>query len=652
MKVKKTMAAAAIAATLAVQTVVPVYAEGTTNMMIDNTSPEVGDTVNVTVTGSENSTLTLKYNSSVFDVSGVNANWYAINGNTVTLTGTKGTVSFVAKDSGSSGMILSSDTLSGGSTTLTVGASQAQQEETTGESEAEPTVRTGAADYTVDGVDYTLSERFQEDTLPAGFTVERQHIHYYSYKVGKSADQDLTLVYLVTSANLDEPGSFYVYNEADDTVSPVDMIGDNESYVIPLTADDLHEDSLTAHEIVIQDASYTMYQLTDDASGLYYIYGVGADGTKWYSYNPSDETITAVEDDFFKTPAGEAQEEVEETTNETEEEPAAAENAEESNQIIDMLRSLPKNMQYLIGGIAALAILILIILAVRRRNKKRKAALAAKKQQQASMSRNDDEISLDENESMEETAANVEAMMNEAAEEISEEVEPEEPAEEAEPAEEVNTEAAEEVSEEANAEETTEVVNGETNAEGEAAEENAEEVNTEASSEIEEPQEQKAAAERDELVDAIEDAVDAAFKSEDSDVTRLAGLFGEGMVIEKSLDDTDNLEPVARALGELKHPKLRMAQSSAAEAEPTEEKSTEAGLADAESVNTEAEEKERVAEEAAEIKAAVRSEALTETEQEEEQEVNAEETEDSFVSEELPDDGSVPEFTLIDLDEL
>ena len=179
----------------------PVYADGTTMIYLSEKDLGVGDTLTMTVNGSEKSTITVRYNASVLNFTNCDASGYTTNGNAITFTGKSAKITFKAASEGTSNLIVASDTLTGASTAVNVAGSgggntssndndasaennaapaedASEPEESTSEEQpAEEDASAASGDFTHEGIAYVVSERYNESEMPAGFSSTTIEIH-------------------------------------------------------------------------------------------------------------------------------------------------------------------------------------------------------------------------------------------------------------------------------------------------------------------------------------------------------------------------------------------------------------------------------------------------------------------------------------------
>ena len=299
------------------------FAEGTTMIDLSNKSPAVGDKITMTVTGTDSSTITVKYNGSVLNFSSCNVSGYTTDGNTVTFTGASGAIEFVASAAGSSNLIVSSDALTGSSTTLSVagdssssdsgdsseGNESTQTDNTTqtdsSETDEQTSTDTGSSSDTAENYDfmcgdtaYVISKRFTESQIPAGFESTTVTIHDSEYKAVSNGS--LTLLYLKKASDTYGEGEFFIYNADSDSVSELLMIGSKDDYVMVTTPDSLPSDQLTEVPYSGEAGDFSAYQFGGVNNDFYYIYGIDENGTAgWFVFDAAEQTVSRANVDAF-----------------------------------------------------------------------------------------------------------------------------------------------------------------------------------------------------------------------------------------------------------------------------------------------------------------------------------------------------------------
>ena len=99
------------------------FAQGTTTITVSKSSPAVGDSVTVSVSGTESGTITVKYTSSMLNYISCSASSASAEGNSVSFSGKSADIVFKASSAGTASIIVSSSANSGSSTTLSIGGS-------------------------------------------------------------------------------------------------------------------------------------------------------------------------------------------------------------------------------------------------------------------------------------------------------------------------------------------------------------------------------------------------------------------------------------------------------------------------------------------------------------------------------------------------
>ncbi len=363
----------------------PVLAK--TPFYLSKNDAKVGETVTLTFNSDDLSTVVVRFDPAYFTVKG-GTEGYTVSGSNVTINAKSGQVTFEAKQSGTTYFaVANSSGVDQGSTKYTVSgeAASAQTPAATDNSQtpaATDNSQTPAqtsqyeADYTIDGVQYTLSERFTDAEIPAGYSVARQQIHGYNYKVLKGPGSDV-LVYVKHTDNIAGSGVFWHYHADSDTITPMVLIGDTKNYVMVTDAPSMPASNPTPTTAEIKGASVAAYTIAGQ-DGVFF-YGRSSDGSEgWYQCDPgsgyyvrADETVinTPPETPAEETPAEETP--AEETPAETEPETPAEETpAEERTGLFAKLKSIdPRYL--LIGLIAAIAVVLIAVVNIVLRNRER-----------------------------------------------------------------------------------------------------------------------------------------------------------------------------------------------------------------------------------------------------------------------------------------
>ncbi|MBQ5430181.1 MAG: hypothetical protein IIU28_00865 [Lachnospiraceae bacterium] len=108
-----------------------VLAAGSTSISLSSNSVSKGDTLTVTVIGSQSSTLSLKYDNTMLEL--VNGGSATASGNVLTVSASSATYKFRAIRAGNAGIVASSDSLSGSSVYVPIADTSATESTTTEE---------------------------------------------------------------------------------------------------------------------------------------------------------------------------------------------------------------------------------------------------------------------------------------------------------------------------------------------------------------------------------------------------------------------------------------------------------------------------------------------------------------------------------------
>ena len=336
-----------LAAVLLALPIMPARAEGTTVIAVSDASLEVGDTLTVTVRPSEDGTITLAYNTGVLRLQDCDISGYTTDGGRITYTGGTARITFEAVSSGSSALRVSSDTLTGSSTSIQVAdpASQQETQQDPGTSSTQP-----EGQFQIDGVDYVASERFTDREIPAGFSRVEVDVQGSSYT--EVSNGQITLIYLKPASNIAGSGTFYIYNVTDQTVAPLVLVGSLQDYVIQMTPEEVPA-RLAAATVTIGEQQVSAYQVSGGEESFCYLYGMDETGSvQWYEYDSADGSVQRANMTLL------TQEETEDTTEQT---PVRN---NDSREQISMLRI---GIAALIFVVAVLAIVIINMVLSRRR---------------------------------------------------------------------------------------------------------------------------------------------------------------------------------------------------------------------------------------------------------------------------------------------
>ncbi len=316
----------AILITMFLMTPVGVLAAGTTALSVSTNNPAQGETFTVTATATESGNMAVKYNGNVLSVVGCDVNGFTQSNGEVHFTGSRGTITFKADNVGGSAIAVSSSNASASSVVITVGAGAA----TAGASE----------DFELDGVKYTVSEKYSPEEVPEGFTQTLFQIGDKNLK--GVTNGTMNLIYLKPVDNVNGPGKFYIYDQNSHSVSNYFFLGRADYYLIPSEPSELINSALRKGQITVQGQTVTVYTL-QGIDDFVYVYGRCSDNTTgWFEYDVSGNTIQRINEAIFNN--------------------VSEGSAEGSGlaSIIEALKSI--NIRYIIAGAAFIVIVIIAII--------------------------------------------------------------------------------------------------------------------------------------------------------------------------------------------------------------------------------------------------------------------------------------------------
>ncbi len=326
--------------------VLPVCAEGRTTIHLSGGSLQVGETLTVTVTATESADMSVSYDAGVLEFqdggSGLTAD-----GGTVQCEGTSVSLTFRAIGEGTSPIIVESSSAAGSSTKVSVtGAASAGEQTDTSANDAEID-----GQFVIDGVGYVVSERYPAEQIPAGFERVTVTIDGYGYR--ELSNGAITLLYLKKASDVESDGTFYVYHEEQNSVSPFWMLGNAENYVLVEEPETVLSQRLSA----VDGWDFPVYA-TGSGNGFFFVYGSDQTGAKgWYQYDEAYGTLQRVNDEFLQD------------TGDTQSEAAADAAPSEGNAAS---KDKIKSQRYLIAALlfllAACVVVIINLLLARRRD--------------------------------------------------------------------------------------------------------------------------------------------------------------------------------------------------------------------------------------------------------------------------------------------
>ena len=302
-----------------------VLAAGTTALSVSTNNPAQGETFTVTATATESGRMSVKYNSNVLSVVGCDATGFTQSNGEVNFTGTRGTITFKANNAGGSPISVSSSNASPSSVVITVGA----------------TPQAGASeDFELDGVKYTVSEKFSNEEVPEGFS---QTTFDINGKVLKGVTNGtMNLVYLKPIDNVAGAGKFFIYDQTTHRVSNYFFLGRADYYLIPSEPSELINDALRKGQITVDGKTVEVYTL-QGVEGFVYVYGQCSDNvTGWFEYDISGNTIQRINEAIFKNVS------------------SGGNASADAASIFDKIKSI--NIRYIIAGLVFLAIIVVAII--------------------------------------------------------------------------------------------------------------------------------------------------------------------------------------------------------------------------------------------------------------------------------------------------
>ena len=281
-----------------------VNAEGSTTIYVSGNSVTVGESVNVEVDASESGSINLTYNPDVLEFNSANVE-YTTSGNTITFNGTNGRAKFVAKAAGSSTIVVSSDSNTGSSTSISVTGDSADSSAATSTSTSDAGNESNAGDGVIDSnghvvigdVEYVVSEKFSDDEIPVGFS--RTHVTIAGYDYRAVTDDSKILIYLKDASNVSGSGTFYIYNKDANSVSKFLRLGTSAYYIIPSDHEAPANATFVAGTIDVEGTTVNGFFYGDNQD-FFYVYGTDLNGTEgWYQYDQNAGTVQRVNEELL-----------------------------------------------------------------------------------------------------------------------------------------------------------------------------------------------------------------------------------------------------------------------------------------------------------------------------------------------------------------
>ncbi len=211
-------------------------------------------------------------------------------------------------------------------------------------------------DFTVDGVDYVVSERYTDEEMPSGF--ERETIEIGGHTYSEPVNDKMTLLYLKPAADTSGSGEFYVYDKSAGSVEKFYFLGSSSYYVIPKQADPSSFTRLLETTVTVDDESIPVYQLDGSTNDFYYFYGVDSNGEEeWYTYRESTGQVARADTyALFLTS---------QTSDATSEEDTEEEQTEEKKESVFSGLSSEKARNILVVAVIVVAIIIIFFINLR-----------------------------------------------------------------------------------------------------------------------------------------------------------------------------------------------------------------------------------------------------------------------------------------------
>lgn len=240
---------------------------------------------------------------------------------TLTYTGTGNssevtfTMKFQALEEGSAQVSITSATVNSGygstmsmeegSSTVTIGEGdpskikdedeESEDEEGDGESDDAPAAAAGDMQVVVDGTTYTLTDKFADADIPAGYSRTTVSLEGEDRQMVENESGNICLGYLVDSGNV---GDFFMYNEEDATFVPYEEIAISDMTSIIVLSDTSKVKLPSSYQevsLTLNDKEFPVWQ-DKEHDGYYIIYAMNNSGeTGYYQYDSNEGTYQRVE---------------------------------------------------------------------------------------------------------------------------------------------------------------------------------------------------------------------------------------------------------------------------------------------------------------------------------------------------------------------
>lgn len=120
--------------------------------------------------------------------------------------------------------------------------------------------KTGDKTLQIDGVNYKISDGFSQSDAPAHFSLTTLEYNGNTVSALKFNNGDIYLLYLVKEGNYN--GSFFVYNQADQSAYPFQKIGNDENYIFLLKTPEGEKvpEGFAESTLLIEENTVTAYR--------------------------------------------------------------------------------------------------------------------------------------------------------------------------------------------------------------------------------------------------------------------------------------------------------------------------------------------------------------------------------------------------------
>ncbi len=171
---------------------------------------------------------------------------------------------------------------------------ETEDEEGDGESSDTPAAA-GDVQVVVDGTTYTLTDKFADADIPAGYSRTTVSLEGEDRQMVENESGNICLGYLVDSGNV---GDFFMYNKEDATFAPYEEIAISDTTSIIVLSDTSKVKLPGSYKevgLTLNDKEFPVWQ-DKEHDGYYIIYAMNNNGeTGYYQYDSNDGTYQRVE---------------------------------------------------------------------------------------------------------------------------------------------------------------------------------------------------------------------------------------------------------------------------------------------------------------------------------------------------------------------